>query len=134
VADLLTHIEKGSTQFLKLPELGDFAFGFANRSRCRQSFADGLALKLVSKTKSGTVAGVIRFGTTTGRFAATTDDSGDGSWAKIAQVGKFSDETGTLLFEFNKGLRHGVSFGSISERIIYVQNRASKKETPNSSL
>jgi hypothetical protein len=49
-ADLLVHIEEGAAQFLKPPELADFAFCLAHRRWCRQRFADRLALNLVGKT------------------------------------------------------------------------------------
>jgi hypothetical protein len=113
------------TELLKLSELVDLLFRFPHCDRHRQGFTDRLALNLIGQTQIGAMAGILRLGTVAGRFSAASDDAGDGTRTQVAQLRERAQQIALLLLQLNQGRRQGCT--SITERRIYVQNRATKK-------
>jgi hypothetical protein len=98
-ADLFTHLHKGAAQLLIFAELRDFVLSFPHGGRGGQRLADRFALHLVSETQGGAVAGIVRLGALTPRFATATQDSSHRSGTKVAEPGELGDKFRTLLFK-----------------------------------
>src|SRR5262249_5582128 len=98
---------------------------------CRQSFADGLALKFIREPERWTMARVVGLSAMAGGFATTTDHSSDRSRAQVAQLRELRDQQRTSLFQFREGLRHGSSFCTY---YIRSERRGQKRKSSKSQL
>jgi len=86
-------------QFPKPVKGLNFVLGFAQFSGRGEGFGDGFSIHLSRQAKVGAVGRPVGLMTTAIGFSAAAADGGDGTAAKVTQIGDAGQNSASLLFE-----------------------------------
>jgi hypothetical protein len=98
-------------------------------TQCRlraKRLSDSLTLDLAGKSKIGTVARIVAFGTVASDFAALAGCSGDGTSPEIAESRKLAEQVGSFGLQMRQGIGHSGASSFLA--YLYAKNYATKKE------